>query len=54
MNTIDLLKENQTAWKWVTPAQKSELLAAKKHGAMVFMDKNGYNEILKWDKNMDI
>ncbi len=46
MNTIDLLKENQTAWKWVTPAQKSELLAAKKHGAMVFMDKNGY-----WQKH---
>jgi hypothetical protein len=46
MNTIDLLKDNKTAWKWVTPAQKSELLAAKKHGSMVFMDKNGY-----WQKH---
>ena len=43
---IDGLKDNKTPWKWLLAAHKDALISAKKYGAMVFMDKNGY-----WQKH---
>jgi excinuclease UvrABC ATPase subunit len=52
--TLNDLKNNQKPWKWVTPEQKEELLSAKKHRAMVFMDKNGYWKNHKGAESMGV
>ena len=36
------MKDNHVPWKWLDGQSMAFLLAAKKHGAMVFMDKNGW------------
>ena len=40
------MKDNHVPWKWLDGQSRAFLLAAKKHNAMVFMDKNGW-----WQKH---
>lgn len=51
---IEELKNNQTAWKWLDEDDCRTLLEAKKHNAMVFMDKNGLWKHHKGQESMGV